>query len=413
MVFRPPILLLLLLIACTSTAPESGERARKFESLVTRSPSRAKTLFEQAPVSDAIIRRHRATRERDLRDGVVRWTCRDVPGVSGADSGQEYCEYAAVNNRGKAVETLSDLQVDDSLSCLFTSIFSDVRDLPASRSGAGSKEPTAEYRRAIARALASHNNIGSVPDERLVMMTRSTNSRALATEFVAACSVDADKVKPGESMIAMQRLAACYRTTLGSPARASHLIELCDGTDLGESDSQLWRIAEESGVKLAKVGDEAFEHERDIAASLRTATAAGVPWRNSDVRICSYVARLADECGVRFGAVPTEMEGFRFTGWSGKLPPACRYAELDDVADIDGLEVEQLVICDFSREEVRELPFNRAWSADVQRACRERFAGELLLEAPLRALTAPRPVPRLESEFCRIYAEAGAFDGVQ
>jgi hypothetical protein len=352
-------------------------------------------LFDQAELCDKNFQRHAAIREADLRDGLLRWACGDVPGVTGKDLGQEYCEYKAVS-AGKIVTRASD--VKGKLSCVFTSVYTDVKRGPT-----GQFKPTeqAEYTKKLADALSAKENLAATADPAMAVMKVGFNSRNAAADLIEKCKTDAP-LTPNEL-----RQAACYEASKGNADKAADLKKACRGQDL--SKDAKWAVAEKLGARVAQLGDQNYEGQRDIAACLRThkhfcaSPTNCTSWRNSDPMICARVTRAAGECGVDYvkypGTIPAAVDGFFFTGWTNRaLPPGCRKAK------VDGKDYDHLVICEASQAEVEDLETNPAWANDLQQFCRDRFANDLVMMAPLRAISQIPQKPG-DGTFCSWYRE--------
>jgi hypothetical protein len=368
-----------LTVGCSSSA--DADDVPEEQDLV---PESAKTLYDQVGVCDAAYKRHAAIKVGDLHDGLLRWACGDVPGVTGKDLGQEYCEYKAVQD-GKIVRRASDLAEGKKLTCVFTSVYSDVKGSPAEIEAHGKK---------LAAALKGEENLGVFTDAQVTVMKGEFNSRGAATALIRDCAKNAKGAPPDEA-----RQVACWLATTDRETTFENkkkLRGLCRGKDLG--DAARWAKVEKLGAKVVTdEKDKDFERHRDLAACIRTRAAGGVDWRNSDPLICARVTRAVAECKTFFNAVPDEVEGFTFTGWINRaLPPGCRRAK------VDGKEHGQLVLCDASAAESEDIPTNPEWSSDLRSFCRERFGNDLVMQAPLRALQ--KSEPKTETKFCSLYA---------
>jgi hypothetical protein len=346
-------------------------------------PESAKTLYDQVGVCENAFNRHAAIKVGDLHDGLLRWACGDVPGVTGKDLGQEYCEYKAVQN-GKIVKRASELEEGKRLSCVFTSVFADVKATPP--------EIDAHAKR-LASALRDQGNLGAFTDSQITVMHGEFNARGAATALIRDCAKNAKGAPPDE-----ERQVACFLATVDKKTSFENkkkLRGLCRGKDLG--DEARWRNVQKLGAKvITDDRDPQFERHRDLASCIRTRAAGGIDWRNSDPMICSRVTRAVAECKTFFVAVPDEVDGFTFTGWINRgLPPGCRRAK------VDGKDYNHIVICDASAGETEDIPTNPEWSNDLRAFCRERFGNDLVMQAPLRALQ--KSEPRSDTKFCALY----------
>ena len=358
---------LFLMSGCSS----SGDGADSYEQNLV--PDAAKTLFDQAGMCDAIFKRHAAIRDTDLKDGLIRWECGDVPGVTSPDLGQEYCEYHAISE-GKIAAKASDMKPGAKLSCLFTGVYGDVKGIDGrdDRNVIPSKE-TILFGQSLGDKLAAKENLGAVTDEHAVVMQRRFNIRGAATSLISDCAANAKSAPPDEA-----RQAACYEASLAQGPNQAKFSTLCRGKVLNDT---AWTKVSALGAKVAVPGDANYEFQHDIAACLRTVAARGKAWRNSDPLICTRATRAADECAVQYNPIPPTVDGFSFTGWTNRaLPTGCRFAK------VDGKEYGQLVICEASEGEVEDMPMNPSWAEDLQQFCHDRFANDLVMVASLRAL---------------------------
>jgi hypothetical protein len=143
-----------------SAAPEDEDTGEDDVVTGASTPAQNEIVFEQVKTCDNLFKDRAAFRDVDLQEGVLRWKCGDVDGVSiskcednlallaaeeargsvtaerrqalsecGNGYGQEYCEYNAVSkgnivNGAKAGKALKDADV---VQCVFTSVHSDFK----------------------------------------------------------------------------------------------------------------------------------------------------------------------------------------------------------------------------------------------------------------------------------------------
>ena len=365
----------LALIGCSSadTGAETGDE----QDVV---PASAKTLFDQAGVCENVFKRHAAIRDADMKDGLLRWGCGDVPGVTGADLGQEYCEYHASAN-GKLVTKATDLKAGGKLECIFTAVYADVKP---------SAGETQKYAKTLGDAMADKANLGVSADPSLTVMKVGFNSRGAATALIHDCEANANKAPADEG-----RQAACHEAWEHETdaKKKSQLQTLCRGKNL--STDAAWKKVAALGAKVAVPGDANFDAQHDIAACLRTAAAKGVTWRNSDPMICTRISRATNECKVDFAPLPDALDGFTFTGWTNRsIPAGCRYAK------VDGKDYAHLVICEAASSEIEDLDTNPAWAGDLEQFCHDRFANDIVMQAPIRAI---QKAGTQDGQFCSSY----------
>jgi hypothetical protein len=317
-------------------------------------PAEPAGQFGLAQSCARLFKRHESVRPIDLQQGVIRWGCGDVPGVTDPDLGQEYCEYQAVQN-GRIVKKASDLG-SGPVTCVFTSVFT----------GAGQAS-------SLKSAMADSANLGvAAAEDQTVQMRRSFNTRGAAITLVSDCS------RRGSNLTTRLRAAACYQAWARGGANASQLEPICRGT----LSDQTWAQAEALGAKVYAAGEEGYEAQRDIAGCMAV-KGAGVGWRNSDPMICSRVSRSTSECSCQFSSVPSSVIGFPFTGWvDDQMPSSCRLAK------VSGAPYPYIALCTLSDQEVSDLPLNPQYSRAISNFCHDRFGVDLVLKLPLRALQA-------------------------
>lgn len=319
-------------------------------------PPEPRDSFALAESCGRLFKRHESVRPVDLEQGVIRWACGDVPGVTDTDLGQEYCEYQAVQG-GRIKRKASDIDPSQPVSCVFTSIFLDA-------SGQSSR---------LRQAMAAPENLGAAAgDDGIVQMRKSFNTRSAATGLLRDCSTSSPV--PSSKL----RMAACYQAYAAGGPNAERLKQLCSAAST-ISDGN-WTEAERLGAKVRAPGDDGYENQRDIASCLGV-RGNGVAWRNSDPMICSRTQRTTSECGCRFGSVPSSVVGFAFTGWvDDQIPSSCRLAK------VEGQAFPYIAICDLTQEEISDLPLNPQYARNVGNFCHDRFGVDLVMKLPLRAL---------------------------
>jgi hypothetical protein len=336
-------------------------------------PAAPANLFEQALTCDRLFKRHEAVRELDLQQGVIRWACADVPGVTDPSFGQEYCEYHAVQN-GKLINKATEISpTGGKVSCVFTSVFT----------GAGQANM-------LGAAMADPSNLGvpvvtttstgtATPDKAIVEMKIGFNSRGAATQLFSDC-VRTGTDHSGTSSLDFtkrMRATACYQAFARGGDNAARLKELCKSGNVSDT---AWAEAQTLGAKIVEKGDESYERQQDITACMGV-RGAGSPWRNSDPMICARVGRTANDCSCRFNPVPNALMGVPFTGWTNdSFPSSCRLAK---VANAD---YPYLAICDLSSEQVDDVALNPLYSRSLVTYCHDKFSQDLVMKLPIRAL---------------------------
>jgi hypothetical protein len=318
-------------------------------------PSAPPGTFGLAESCSRLFKRHASLRPLDLDQGLIRWGCGDVPGVTEPDFGQEYCEYQAVQN-GKSVRKAADLTTGK-VSCVFTAVFTGAGQAPR-----------------LKAAMADPANLGVTPaTDGIVQMQKGFNSRSAATTLVSDCS----RQPAAAEATRRQRVTAIFLAYAKGGPNAARLKEI--GTMTSISDAA-WQEAQALGVKIAAPGDADLDEQRDITSCM-SVRGAGVAWRNSDPMICARVNRSAGECSCRFGAVPSSLQGFPFSGWvDDQIPTSCRLAK------VDGADYPFIAICDLTDQEVSDLPLNPAHARSLQSFCHDRFGTDIVMKIPLRPL---------------------------
>ena len=380
--------------AATGPAAETGDDQNLVPALTTNH-------YDQAAVCAKVFDRHKAIRDSDMKSGVLRWGCGDVPGVTGKDLGQEYCEYKAISN-GKVATKTTDI-VGGKVQCLFSSVYADVKPPYGSPAvQAFGKNLAVKLKDATNLNLPKLTEADTTALGAASVMTVGFNTRGAATALVVDCARNASGGMNGKTLSATAmtnalkdeaRQAACFEASQTLPAKAAQFKAACQNKVL--ADDKVWAPIEALGARVAKPGDANYETQRDVSACLRSKASGGVTWRNSDPMICTRVTRAVTECAVEFNGIPESLDGFSFTGWTNKaLPAQCRYAK------VDGKDYAQLVICEASASEVSNLAFKPAWKNDLTQFCRDRFAQDIVMEAPIRAL---QKAGKSEGAFCSNY----------
>lgn len=389
---RASLLLFVLVpaaMACSANAADDAVTGDDQEIV----PDSAKTPFDQAPVCAKVFERHKTIKDPDLKDGYIRWACGDVPGVTGVDRGQEYCEYQAVS-AGKKITAATQLTAGQPLYCLFSSVYQDVKGLEQKNGDYVPNAATIAYSKTLATALSAKENMNATVDPNLATMHVGFNSRGAATDLVQQCA--------GTSAVLNElRQTACWQASVKTPANASKLRTLCRGKNL--ADEVRWKKVEALGAKVVvDQKDPNFETQHDVAGCISTLRYfPTTAWRNSDPTICARVTRATSECSCKYNVIPDAVEGFTFTGWTNSaLPTGCRYAK------VAGKDYMHLVICQASTAETEDLALNPAYAGDVQEFCHQRFANDLVMRAPIRVLQQANSC-KTDTSFCSAYGGLG------
>ncbi len=374
--------------ALAACATEDSSRSVDEANLepVGGTPPNLQTVFAQAKACTNVLKARAGFRDIDLAQGVLRWNCGDVNGVTVPDLGQEYCEFHAVLNGRVVDRTVVRPAEDDRVECLFTSVFADAE-------GGNTSELAERLAKQIASQLRSAE---SLAPEATVMRV-GFNSREAARVLIDDCA----ELGRTEQLDA-DRQAACAIAWAAStdPADRADIERACAGVDL--SDDRAFAQAAAAGVVVHP--DD--ENERDVAACalVKLAKHGGVGWRNSDPSICARTAR-ATRCGYDFVAIPDGVKGFELKGWTSRdaLPVGCRYVQADVGSSIPN--ATHLVSCTASPEDVDE--YNRA-RKPLQMMCRDKFGTNLALQAPFRAIAKKNPSrqPTDTEAFCAAFAES-------
>jgi hypothetical protein len=422
----------LAIAGCATTADEDIDSQ---EGAAT--PKASKNTFEQVKVCDNLFKNRSAFRENDLNDGVLRWMCGDVPGVTiskcedrldkiaarerasivdderdsaltecGDGFGQEYCEYNAVSE-GNVVNTratakrlkASVLNKEGGVECVFTSVHSDVRrpkDLPDDAEDL----ETPKYHKELANNELKASLTDPIRPEgiegRVAGMKQSVNSRSAADTLIADCS---NLGKSGDEKLHKnaERAVLCFNAWAAATnaAEKKRLQNACSGKDL--SDDRNWNATRLTEQPLSEI-------DKDLAACtmIQKAEHGGVDWRNSDPTICARTYRATRECGVTFkpiGEVASDFQGFEMQSWTsrGSVPDNCRYAT------VAGKEFRNIVVCKPNPTEVRTIV---TAGKSLQEFCSQKFGKNVAMIAPIGALSILRSA-KTETPFCAEFV-AGA-----
>jgi hypothetical protein len=410
---------LLSSVGC-SAAPDEDETEEDDVVTGASTPSQNSIVFEQVKVCDNLFKDRAAFRDADLEEGVLRWKCGDVDGVSiskcesnlallaaeekkgsvtearrealsecGNGYGQEYCEYNAVakGNIVNAVKSAKALKDTDVVQCVFTSVQSDFKGK------LGSPEAFADD---LASKLKSQLiSAERIPEGRVAGMKQGVNSRGAADTLIEDC---ANLAKTGEKTFAKDadRQVLCYNAwSKAKAADKTKLEKACKGVDL--SNDANW----------AKVGIPATaltDADRDLSSCTMVLNAenGGVSWRNSDPTICARSYRAARECNVNFkkiGSVAPTFAGFSMQGWTNRntLPTGCKYASLENAP------YANVVLCTAGAQDVKNY---RTQKKPLQTLCRDKFGVNVAMQAPIGAL-ANLSAAKEETPFCKAFV-AGA-----
>ena len=197
-------------VGCSATPEETNE-----DDVVTgaSTPTQNSVVFEQVKTCDNLFKDRAAFRDVDLQEGVLRWKCGDVDGVTiskcennlallaaeekkgnvteqrrqvlgecGNGYGQEYCEYNAVAkgnvvNGVKSGKTLKDADV---VQCVFTSVHSDFKGT--------ARDPEAFANDLSTKLKPQLASAERVPEGRVSGMKQGVNSRGAADTLINDCA---------------------------------------------------------------------------------------------------------------------------------------------------------------------------------------------------------------------------------
>lgn len=245
-------------------------------------PNGAATLFDQTLACRNSFAARAGFRDVDLAEGVLRWSCGDVNGVTAPDLGQEYCEFHAVMN-GKVTDGAEiALGANDQVECLFTSLFADaavtdalvqseIAKYPTDPAGQLSSEDIVKIRAAFAEAQKTYaagiaievgpllHNATSI-DPLASTMQVGFNSRGAARALINDCA----NLAPNDALAAKAEHAVACVDALSDTTRPGAQKEACNtyvasdrGRATAEAENQkvrtrartLWQKAMELGAQ--------------------------------------------------------------------------------------------------------------------------------------------------------------------
>jgi hypothetical protein len=339
--------------------------------------------YDMAHYCDQMVTRHAVVRDVDMQDGGLRWRCGDIPGFSGNNAGQEYCEYSVFSN-GAVIDAASDIDQASPLYCVFTSVFNDTPGKDTE----------------LANALAAPENLGaSVNDLSIVRMQKQGfNARSAATGLIGQC-------RASSSTLGDDRQAACFQAArkafdAGDLVTFENLETACRNQDLTDEDR--WAFAEFVGAKELTEGEEGFQQQREIISCMVSSPSdfGFLDPLQSDDTICGRTFRAGTECGCDWNPVPNSLDGFLFTEWltptNTVIPPECRLAK------VGGVDYPHLMLCEVPAAEQTSLPTDAQFAQDLKGFCNERFGKKLGMFAPLRAIEIPGSCSA-DTEFCSAF----------
>ncbi len=172
-------------VGCSAAQDDGGDDEDAVTGAAT--PAQNDIVFEQVKTCDNLFKDRAAFRDVDLQQGVLRWKCGDVDGVSiskcednlallaaeekkgsvteerrnelsecGDGYGQEYCEYNAVS-KGNIVNTPKNakaLKDSDVVQCVFTSVQSDFKASPPTPRPSPTASPSRSSRSSPAQSAS-------------------------------------------------------------------------------------------------------------------------------------------------------------------------------------------------------------------------------------------------------------------
>jgi hypothetical protein len=419
-------------VGCSSAPDEDGADE---DDVVTgaSTPNQVTNIFQQVKTCDNLFKDRAAFRDADLQEGVLRWKCGDVDGVSiskceddlallaaeetkrktdvtegrrqalsacGNGYGQEYCEYNAVakGNIVNAVKQAKALKDSDAVQCVFTSVHSDFDGTTS--------DPEAFADELAGKVKGQLISAERVPEGRVTGMKQGVNSRGAADALIFDC---ANLARTGVKFAKdADRQVLCYNAwaKAATPAAKAKLEAACSNVDL--SNDAAWAKV---GIPAAALSDT----DKDLAACSMVArektvmfegkeeqSIIGVSWRNSDPTICARAYRAASECKVTFkeiGNVAASLPGFSMQGWTNRetLPTGCKYVA------VENKPFAQVVVCTANAQDVKNY---RTQKKPLQTLCRDKFGVNVAMQAPIGAL-ANLTAAKEETLFCKAFV-AGA-----
>ncbi|HLU65406.1 MAG TPA: hypothetical protein VKZ63_03995 [Kofleriaceae bacterium] len=277
----------------------------------------------------------------------LRWSCNDVPGVTGADRGQEYCEYFAI------------------------------AQLPPASADAEPPPPAVLGR-----------NLG--PD-----YTHGTTPVSLELTYEQIVALESDP-----TAVVGQCVFTSWNSDIPGPVPA------CDeagcpevlGVPVAEEDFRMKFDVNsmEAGKLLVEdcwVADRAGEEDDFTRGCMLNAEINDTAFRKSDTTVCAATVRLA-ECGCEptgptgFSELisPEERRGFPLGTWSSvaELPAGCHFVDLGDGS-------QTVVTCDLAAGDVLD------YALDLKARCQTLYADNVVVHVPMPAEDGVRCAPEASS----------------
>jgi hypothetical protein len=279
-----PAALLVVLIAAAGCSSRADDESTTDEGELT--PTAAATFFDQALTCRNMLAARAGFRDVDLAEGVLRWSCGDVNGVTTPDLGQEYCEFHAVLN-GKTVDgpevTLGE---NDAVECVFSSVFADAaltdektqaiikehttpegkQDVPAIQAAFDAAQ--GEYAKSIATQVGPLLKNGTAEiDTAISTMQVGFNTRGAAKALIRDCS----SVAPADTSV-VERGVACADILL-DPAGNRDQQKAC--TNYAVADRALSKA--DAAVQRAKaIVQQTWNEATKLGATATAGTPAGL-----------------------------------------------------------------------------------------------------------------------------------------
>jgi hypothetical protein len=331
----------------------------------------------------------------------VRWSCRDVNGVSASsntldDRGQEYCEYFTMLHANGIPEVITNEQgpvfCDESTPCAAgtcdTSIFSCV---------SGTTVDTTEKASVLGKNLTDGVSVTGLDPKltsgQLEWLTQNPSAKVGECVFT---SWHADITRRPTSTEQIAGFGLNART----PGKTDPLFRMAVGFNSNGAAQALVN-------DCLKAGDKKFEDGFE-----RGCNSCGhencVPWRKSDPSVCTMAMRVA-ECGCTVSVkttsgsmkkldlaksgdlaiakelfVPKSRRGFALGTWDNidQLPSGCRYVETGDpkTITVNGVTIPDeragraLVSCDLLGSHITS-----ATAKDPKEACRTAYGDDVVV----------------------------------